>query len=125
MVMGNCGVGIAPCKPEVRDIAAWDLVNVEGIPFEVLAQGITWDWVSFPGVHGCRPATGAGHQPRLSCTTNAVSPLRHGRRVLMDRAATPGETAQIQALLREAMVAGAVGWTTTTILQRVGTKGAP
>jgi len=31
VVMGNCGVGIAPCRPEVREIAAWDLVNVEGI----------------------------------------------------------------------------------------------
>src|SRR5688572_5245918 len=39
VVMGNCGVGIAPCRPDVREIAAWDLVNVEGIPFEVLAQG--------------------------------------------------------------------------------------
>ena len=34
LVMGNCGVGIAPCKPEVREIAAWDLVNVEAIRFD-------------------------------------------------------------------------------------------
>src|SRR5690349_4471346 len=38
-VVGNCGVGIAPCRPEMRDVATWDLVNVEGIPFEVLKQG--------------------------------------------------------------------------------------
>lgn len=42
----------------------------------------------------------------------------------MDRAATSAETAQIQALLREAMIAGAYGWT-TTILQHVGYKGRP
>ena len=41
VVMGNCGVGIAPCKPEVHDVAIWDLVNVEGIPYEVLSKGIT------------------------------------------------------------------------------------
>ena len=43
LVMGNCGVGIAPCKADVREIAAWDLVNVEAIPFEVLTKGITWE----------------------------------------------------------------------------------
>src|SRR6266481_8931620 len=48
VVMGNCGVGLAPCKPSVREIAAWDLVNVEAIPFDVLSKGITWDWESFP-----------------------------------------------------------------------------
>lgn len=41
VVMGNCGVGIAPCKPEAREVAMRDLVNVEGIPFEVLDRGIT------------------------------------------------------------------------------------
>ena len=35
VVMGNCGVGIAPCRPEAREIAMRDLVNVEAIPFEV------------------------------------------------------------------------------------------
>ena len=38
VVMGNCGVGIAPCRPQAREIATWDLVNVEGIPFDVLNQ---------------------------------------------------------------------------------------
>ena len=48
VMMGNCGVGIAPCRPETREIAAWDLVNVEAIPFDVLNQGVTWDWETFP-----------------------------------------------------------------------------
>ena len=48
VVMGNCGVGIAPCRPAAREIAMRDLVNVEAIPFEVLDAGITWDWESFP-----------------------------------------------------------------------------
>src|SRR5579883_1370261 len=43
VVMGNCGVGIAPCRPQAREIAMRDLVNVEGIPFEVLERGITWE----------------------------------------------------------------------------------
>ena len=48
VVMGNCGVGIAPCRPEAREVATLDLVNVEGIPFEVLNRGISWDWQTFP-----------------------------------------------------------------------------
>ena len=44
VIMGNCGVGIAPCKPKAREVAMRDLVNVEAIPFDVLNMGITWDW---------------------------------------------------------------------------------
>ena len=46
--MGNCGVGIAPCRPEAREVAIRDLVNVEAIPFDVFNFGITWDWEIFP-----------------------------------------------------------------------------
>ena len=38
VVMGNCGVGIAPCRPETREVAMRDLVNVEAIPFDVLSD---------------------------------------------------------------------------------------
>lgn len=124
VVMGNCGVGIAPCKPEVRDIAAWDLVNVEGIPFEALATGITWDWVTFPEYMDAAQRRGLGINLAFLAP---LTPFRHfvmGEES-MERAATATETARIQALLREAMVAGAFGWTTTTILQHVGYKGRP
>ena len=60
VVMGNCGVGIAPCKPEVHEIAAWDLVNVEAIPFDALSKGITWDWVSFPEFMDAAERRGVG-----------------------------------------------------------------
>src|SRR3989442_7008147 len=42
VVMGNCGVGVAPVRPQMRDITMWDLVNVEAIPFEVIHRGIDW-----------------------------------------------------------------------------------
>lgn len=41
VVTGNCGVGLAPCKPQAREIATWDLVTVEAIPFDVLTRGLT------------------------------------------------------------------------------------
>ena len=79
VVMGNCGVGIAPCKPEVRDIAAWDLVNVEAIPYDALNKGITWDWETFPRVHGRGAEARQRDQPRLHGAAHAVSPFRDGR----------------------------------------------
>src|SRR5258708_13981885 len=48
VVMGNCGVGIAPCRPGSREGAMRDLVNVEAIPFEVLSKGITLNSETFP-----------------------------------------------------------------------------
>src|ERR1700745_1103724 len=60
VVMGNCGVGIAPCKPAAREIAAWDLVNVEAIPFDVLGKGLTWDWETFPEYLNAAERRGSG-----------------------------------------------------------------
>jgi N-acyl-D-aspartate/D-glutamate deacylase len=74
VVMGNCGVGIAPCRPEAREIAMRDLVNVEAIPFEVLQQGITWDWESFPQYM----QAAAQRKPALNLAFLApLTPFRH------------------------------------------------
>ena len=51
VIMGNCGVGIAPCRRAAQEVATWDLVNVEGIPFEVL-EG----WAS-PGTGNPSPSS--------------------------------------------------------------------
>ncbi|MGE0685080.1 MAG: amidohydrolase family protein, partial [Candidatus Binatia bacterium] len=49
VLMGNCGVGVAPCRPKEKDIVSWDLVNVEAMPQDVLLNGVAWDeWESFP-----------------------------------------------------------------------------
>ena len=79
VVMGNCGVGLAPCKPEFREVATWDLVNVEAIPFEVLNQGLTWDWEIISPIHGRRRAARFRNQSRLSGAADSLSPLRDGR----------------------------------------------
>ncbi len=124
VVMGNCGVGIAPCKPEVREIAAWDLVNVEAIPFDVLSRGITWDWVSFSEFMGAAERRGVGINVGFLAP---LTPFRHfvmGEES-MERAATAEETAQIAALLREAVRAGAMGFSTTAVPQHIGYKGRP
>ena len=48
VVMGNCGVGFAPCKPEDHDRLIRLMEGVEDIPFPVLTQGLPWNWESFP-----------------------------------------------------------------------------
>ena len=124
VIMGNCGVGLAPCRPQTREIAAWDLVNVEAIPFDVLAQGVTWDWESFPQYIDAAARRGSGLNLGF---ISALTPFRHyvlGEES-MERAATPDETAKIAGLLREAMDAGSFGWSTTNAAQHIGFHGRP
>ena len=124
VVMGNCGVGIAPCRPEAREIAMRDLVNVEAIPFEVLEAGITWDWETFPEY------LDAAHKRGSSMNLAFLAPLTPFRHYVMgeasmERGATPEETAKIQRLLGEAMDAGAFGFSSTLLNQHLGYQGKP
>jgi N-acyl-D-aspartate/D-glutamate deacylase len=124
VIMGNCGVGIAPCKPEAREVAMRDLVNVEAIPFDVLNMGITWDWETFPGFI----EAAARRNPSLNLGFLApLTPFRHYvmGEASMERAATSEETAQIKQLLGEAVDAGAFGFSTTILNQHMGFQGRP
>jgi len=124
VIMGNCGVGIAPCKPNAREVAMRDLVNVEAIPFDVLNMGITWDWETFPEFI----EAAARRSPSLNLGFLApLTPFRHYvmGEASMERAATPDETAKIKALLGEAIDAGAFGFSTTILNQHVGYQGRP
>src|SRR3979409_903310 len=124
VVMGNCGVGIAPCKPQTREIAMKDLVNVEGIPFDVLNKGITWDWETFPEFMDAA----AARKPSLNLAFIApLTPFRHYvmGEASMERAATAEETAKIAKLIGEAVDAGALGFSSTTLNQHMGFEGKP
>ena len=124
VVVGNCGVGIAPCKLESREIAMRDLVNVEAIPYDVLEEGITWDWETFPEYMNAAER----REPTLNLAFLApLTPFRHyvmGTESL-ERAATPEETRDIQALLGEAMDVGAFGFSSTILNQHLGFQGRP
>ena len=124
VVMGNCGVGIAPCRPTAREVAMRDLVNVEAIPFDVLERGITWDWETFPEFMDAaarrKPAVNLGFLAPLT-------PFRHYvmGEASMERAATAEETTRIRSLLAEAMDAGAFGFSSTVLNQHMGFGGRP
>jgi len=124
VVMGNCGVGIAPCRAQSREIAMRDLVNVEAIPFEVLNAGITWDWESFPEYLDAA----ARRRPALNLAFLApLTPLRHYvmGEASMERGASADETARIAQLLAEAIDAGAFGFSSTLLNQHLGYQGRP
>src|SRR5882762_10421347 len=114
VVMGNCGVGIAPCRPAAREIAMRDLVNVEAIPFEVLSAGITWDWETFPQYIDAA----ARREPALNLAFLApLTPFRHYvmGEASLERSATAAEIADIATLLADAMDAGAFGFSSTLL----------
>jgi N-acyl-D-amino-acid deacylase len=124
VIMGNCGVGLAPCKPAERDIATWNLVHVEAIPHDVLTRGITWDWESFPDYMTAAQHRGLGINAGFLA---ALSPFRQfvmGDES-MERAATEDETAGVRRLLREAVAAGAFGFSLTVMPQHLGYKARP
>jgi N-acyl-D-aspartate/D-glutamate deacylase len=124
VVMGNCGVGIAPCRPEAREIATRDLVNVEGIPFEVLERGISWDWQTFPEFLDAADRRGSALNLGFIAP---LTPFRHWvmGEASMERGATAEETAQIKALIGEAVDAGAFGFSTTVLNQHMGYQARP
>ena len=124
IIMGNCGVGLAPCKPEDRESLVGDLVNVEGMSLDVLQKGVEWSWESFGEYLNAIAAHGLGMNVGVMLP---LSPLR--QYVLgaesKERAATQAETQQLQTLFREAMEAGAFGFSTTVLPQHLGFQGRP
>ena len=101
-----------------------DLVNVEAIPYDVLERGITWDWETFPEY--MQAATTRAPSVNMGFLA-PLTPFRHyvmGEES-MERAATPTETAEIAGLLKGAMAAGALGFSSTILNQHLGFEGRP
>ena len=124
VMMGNCGVGIAPCRPQARKLLTEDLVTVEGIDHEVLTEGIRWDWETFPQF------IDAAAQRGSAINLAFMAPLAPLRTYVLgteanERAATAAETDTIAGLLRDAMHAGAWGFSTTVSRQHIGHGGKP
>ena len=89
VIMGNCGVGVAPVKPETREILMQDLVNVEAIPYDVMKAGIDWQWESYGQYLDAIDRRGLGINV---AGLVAFTPLRHYvmGEASFERAATDG-----------------------------------
>src|SRR5436305_1553702 len=122
--MSNCSVGIAAVKPATRDILLHDLVNVEAIPYEVMQAGIDWQWESYGEYLAAIDRRGLGINVAALVP---LTPLRHYvmGEASFERQATPEEITTLRGLLREAMQAGAFGFSTTTSRNHVGYGARP
>ncbi|PKN57299.1 MAG: amidohydrolase [Deltaproteobacteria bacterium HGW-Deltaproteobacteria-14] len=111
-VIGNCGVGFAPCRATDRDRLVDLMQGVEDIPGTALSEGITWDWESFPeflDAIDSRPHTidfGA-YIPH-----DALRVYVMGDRAVADEQANDADIATMRRHVREALEAGAVGLAT-------------
>jgi N-acyl-D-amino-acid deacylase len=111
VVAGNCGYSIAPCKPADHDWLASLFAKVEGMTPSVLREGLPWDWDTFPSFFeaigrrlGVNAACYVGHSAlRRFVMGDAAS----------ERAATPDEVERMRQLVREAMAAGAAGFSSS------------
>ncbi|RLA09151.1 MAG: amidohydrolase [Gammaproteobacteria bacterium] len=124
VVIGNCGVGVAPVRDDMREFLMGDLVNVEGIPLDDMQQGIDWTWESFGEYLNELDKGGLGAN---IAALVAMTPLRHyvmGSDSLY-RAGNVSEIAQMGELFSDAMEQGAFGFSTTIIGVHVGYGGKP
>src|SRR5580704_10253441 len=113
VLFGNCGVGFAPVRPEHRDALIELMEGVEEIPGSVLAEGLQWEWESFP-----QYLDALDRRPRAIDIAAQIPhhPLRvfvMGERAIRREAATAQDIAAMCELTEEALRAGAFGFTTS------------
>lgn len=123
VVMGNCGVGFAPCRQSDHDVLIELMEGVEEIPGTAMAEGLPWTWESF-----------AEYLDTLDSKPRDIDiaallphgPLRvyvMGERGVNREPATAEDIAQMQQLIREGLEAGAVGFSTSRTLVHRTSRG--
>jgi N-acyl-D-amino-acid deacylase len=119
VVMGNCGVGFAPAKPDRHNWLIGLMEGVEDIPGTALAEGMTWNWESFPEY--------LDELQKMPRTVDVGTHVPHGAvraYVLADReqpgvVPTDAEVAEMSRIVEEGMRAGALGFSTSrTVLHK-------
>lgn len=123
-VIGNCGVGLIPAREGTREILLRDLVNVEGIDYQVLEAGVRWHWDT-PGEYFTHLEAG-GLGVNLAALIS-LTPLRHYvmGEASFERAADADELARMVDVFRTAMADGAFGFSTDLLANHRGFGGRP
>ncbi len=78
-VIGNCGVGFAPCKPADREKLVELMEGVEDIPGAVMHEGLQWEWESFPQYLDALDTPPARHRHLRAAAARRGAGVRHGR----------------------------------------------
>ena len=116
VVMGNCGVGFAPCRQEDHDVLIKLMEGVEEIPETAMSEGLPWDWESFPEY-----LDSLDKRPRDIDVAALLphGPLRvfvMGQRAVNREPATEADIEAMKVLPKEGVDAGAVGFSTSGTL---------
>ncbi|MCA9491623.1 MAG: amidohydrolase family protein [Myxococcales bacterium] len=113
VIMGNCGVGFAPCRREDREWLINVMEGVEDIPGSALAEGIDWDWETFPEYLDAIERKPHSLDFAAQVPHSAVRGFVLGQDASEDRDATPEEVARMKELVAEGLRAGALGFSTS------------
>jgi len=113
VVVGNCGFGFAPCKPEERQRAMLTMTRNEAVPLAAMQQGMPWDWITFPEFIESVKRTKKSINIAICVPLNPLMVWAMGlERAKSGVLPSDAEHAEMAKLLDEAMDAGACGVTT-------------
>ena len=118
VVIGNCGFGFAPCKPEDRERAMLSLTRNEAVPLATMQAGMPWDWVSYREYLESVERTPKGVNIMSFVPLTPIYAYVMGMDEAKRRPATDDELTQMCDLLIEGMEAGGCG----VSLQVLGTE---
>jgi N-acyl-D-aspartate/D-glutamate deacylase len=112
VVMGSCGVGFAPVRAADRDKLVRLMEGVEDIPGSALSEGITWNWESLPQYMDALDAMPHSIDFAVQVTHDPLRVYVMGERAVFNEQASAEDIGEMQRLTREALEAGAIGFST-------------
>lgn len=124
VVMSNCGFALAPCKPEDRDLYARCLSAVEDIPTEAMAAGIDWTWETFPEYLQTVERLPKAINYGMYIGHSALRMYAMGKRAFTEKA-TEDEMVRMAGLVKEALKAGAMGFSSSRASTHVTPDNTP
>jgi N-acyl-D-aspartate/D-glutamate deacylase len=124
-VMGNCGVGFAPCKPADRERLIELMEGVEDIPGAVMHEGLKWEWESFGEYLDALDRRQRDIDICALLPHAAVRVFVMGDRAISLENANQGDIAQMRQIAKDAMEAGAFGFSTSRSLSHKTLRGDP
>jgi N-acyl-D-aspartate/D-glutamate deacylase len=125
LVMGNCGVGFAPVKPDQHGFLIELMEGVEDIPGTALHEGIQWEWESFPEYLDALERRRFAMDVATQVPHGAVRAYVMGERGAANEPATPEDIAAMAAIVKEGMAAGAFGFSTSRTIAHRAISGEP
>jgi N-acyl-D-aspartate/D-glutamate deacylase len=113
VVMGNCGVGFAPCRPAQRDLLVKVMEGVEDVPEVVMTEGLPWNWETFPEYLDALAARSFDVDVAAQLPHSALRVFVMGERAATQEPPTAQDLASMRQLTTQAIHAGALGVSTS------------